>query len=106
MSDEKSGYKHSASDKKLDHAADDAANTKDAAGSTDSHHASGPGHDAEKVSKHDDHGKDRLFEGRQQHDDAERKSEKNRIARDAAKHDHPVDADSGDVATGTTAKPA
>jgi hypothetical protein len=96
-------YKHSASDKKLDHAASDAQDAKDAAKSTDSHHG-GPGHDADKVSKHDDHGKDRLFEGRQQHDDAERKSEKNRLAKDVAKHDHAEDA-SGHATTGTTAKP-
>ena len=97
-------YKHSASDKKLDHAANDAQDANDAAKSHDSHGASGPGHDAEKVSKHDDHGKDRLFEGRQQHDDAERKSEKNRLAKDVAKHDHTED-EAGHATAATAAKP-
>ena len=103
MAEERSGYKHNASDKKLDHAADAA---KEAAATTDAAHGSGPGHDVDKIRKHDDAGKDRLFEGREQRDDAERKSEKNRLARDAAKHDHPVGEDAEDEGTGPKAKPA
>lgn len=103
MTDERNGYKHSASDRKLDHAAGDAGDAKKAGKRTDAHGA-GPGHDAEKTSRHDDHGKDRLFEGRQQHDDAERKSEKNRLARDVARHDHTED-EAGHPTTGTTADP-
>ncbi len=86
MSDEKSGYKHDASDKKLDHAADDAK-------AADVKHGPGPGHDAAKIARHDDVGKDRLFEHREQHDDAEKQSEKSRLAKEAARqtHDSPSD---------------
>ena len=102
MSKDHSGYKHSASDKKLDQSAEAA---KDEAGETsDTQHASGPGHDAEEIRKHDDAGKDRLFEGRQQHDDAEKNSEKSRLAKDVARHDHPVDGDVADAGTGASAK--
>ncbi|MEP7345752.1 MAG: hypothetical protein ABI877_10810 [Gemmatimonadaceae bacterium] len=92
MSEEKSGYKHDASDKKLDKAAEAEIEAEQA---TDKAHTSGPGHDAEKIRRHDDAGKDRLFEAREQHDDAEKSSEKNRLARDVARHDHPVDNDAG-----------
>lgn len=54
--------------------------------------------DPAEVRKHDDVGKDRLFEGREQHDDADLQSEKNRLARDVQRHHHDVDrqeADSG-----------
>ena len=53
-----------------------------------------------------DAGKDRLFEGRQQHDEAEKNSEKTRLARDVARHHHPTDdADAdADAGTGTSAK--
>ena len=98
---ESSGYKHSDSDRKLDKAADaegDAANVSDAKES------SGPGHDPAEIRKHDDTGKDRLFEGREQHDDAEKNSEKSRLARDVARHDHPVDDDIADSGTGPSAK--
>ena len=37
---------------------------------------------------HSDRGKDRLFESREQHDDVERESEKNRLARDIERHGH------------------
>jgi hypothetical protein len=85
------GYKHSASDKKLDHAGD-AANA--AATAADAKHGHGPTHDPAQIARHDDAGKDRLFEHREQHDDAEKKSEKGRLAKDAAKHEHPTaDAD-------------
>lgn len=87
MSKDKSGYSHSASDKALDAAAqsDKAA--------TESHPHDHPGHDAEAVAKHDDKGKDRMFEGREQHDEADMKSEKNRLAKDLARHDHPVEGE-------------
>ncbi len=101
MADERSGYKHSSSDKKLDQSAE-AAN--DAAESSGAQQGSGPGHDPEEISKHNDAGKDRLFEGRQQHDDAEKNSEKSRLAKDVAKHHHPVDEDVADSGTGASAK--
>lgn len=86
MSKNQSGYKHSASDKALDAAAE-----SEKAQDTDSHDH--PGHDPEEISKHDDKGKDRMFEGREQHDQADMKSEKNRLAKDLARHDHPVDGE-------------
>jgi hypothetical protein len=88
ISDSNSGYKHDASDKKLDHAAD--AEKAVAKTSDEKHHAGGPGHDPAKIARHDDAGKDRLFEHREQHDDAEKESERSRLAKDVAKHDHPV----------------
>lgn len=48
----------------------------------------GPRHDPSEIRKHDDTGKDRLFEGRQQHDDAEKSSEKTRLSRDLDRHGH------------------
>lgn len=48
----------------------------------------GPVHDEAGIREHDTRGKDRLFEDRQQHDDAEKASEKTRAARDADRHDH------------------
>jgi len=50
--------------------------------------ATGPQHDPEEIRAHDDVGKDRLFEGRQQHDDAEKNSEKTRLSRDMDRHEH------------------
>jgi hypothetical protein len=88
MSQERTGYKHDGSDKKLDQSAE-AAN--ESGQTSDAQDASGPGHDPAEIRKHDDVGKDRLFEGRQQHDDAEKQSEKTRLARDVQRHDHPVD---------------
>ena len=87
MSKDKTGYKHSASDKALDAAAE---SDKAPAEATSHEH---PGHDADEVSKHDDKGKDRMFEGREQHDDADMKSEKNRLAKDQARHNHPVEGE-------------
>lgn len=86
MSDDRSSYQHDASDRKLDQSAEA---VKDAAGAKDAKHASGAGHDPAEIAKHDDAGKDRLFEHREQHDDAEMKSEKTRLARDVDRHDHP-----------------
>ncbi|MES3035605.1 MAG: hypothetical protein V4813_16505 [Gemmatimonadota bacterium] len=84
-----SDYKHDASDKKLDHEAD-------AAKAKPTKHADGPSHDPAKIARHDDVGKDRLFEHREQHDDAEQASERSRREKDVAKHAHPVD----DTSTG------
>ena len=100
MAKERSGYKHDASDRKLDQAAEAAS---EADHTTDAQHSSGPGHDPDEIRKHDDLGKDRLFEDRQQHDEAEKNSEKTRLARDVARHDHPVDDDVADAGTGTPA---
>lgn len=101
MAEESSGYKHSASDKKLDKSAEAANETRQ---TSDTQHSSGQGHDPAEIAKHDDLGKDRLFEGRQQHDDAEKNSEKTRLARDVARHDHPVDEDVADSGSGASAK--
>jgi hypothetical protein len=92
MSQERTGYKHDSSDRKLDQSAE-AAN--EPGQTSDTQHSSGPGHDPAEIRKHDDVGKDRLFEGRQQHDDAEKNSEKTRLARDVDRHDHPVDDEVG-----------
>lgn len=77
--------KHNASDRALDHAA-----TAEHAESAE-HAAHGVTHDHSETRKHDDAGKDRLFEGRQQHDLAEKKSEKTRLARDVDEHHHDRD---------------
>jgi hypothetical protein len=87
MITDKSGYTHSSSDKALD----DAAESKKIPLNQGSHQH--PGHDADKISKHDDKGRDRMFEGREQHDQADMKSEKNRLAKDLARHDHPVEGE-------------
>ena len=99
MAEERSGYKHDASDRKLDKSAEAASDA------THEHalHASGAGHDP-NVSKHDDVGKDRLFEGREQHDEAEKNSEKTRLARDVEHHDHDVDDNVTDAGSGASAK--
>lgn len=86
MSDDRTGYKHDASDKKLDKAAADAEVIETAASS----HAH-PTHDPEQIRKHDDSGKDRLFEGRIQHDDADKESDRNRLEKDVARHHHAAD---------------
>ena len=82
--DKSSGHKHDASDRALDKSASAAAQASDAA---DNKAAAGT-HDPAETRKHDDLGKDRLFEGRQQHDEAEKNSEKSRLAKDVAKHGH------------------
>jgi hypothetical protein len=87
MSKEQSGYKHNASDKALDAAAESDKAHTDA--SSHKH----PGHDSEEISKHDDKGKDRMFEGREQHDHANMESEKTRLSKDQAQHHHPVEGD-------------
>jgi hypothetical protein len=50
--------------------------------------AKGPRHDPDQIRAHNTVGKDRLFEDRQQHDEAEKNSEKTRLARDADRHNH------------------
>ena len=57
--------------------------------------ATGPSHDPADIRAHNDTGKDRLFEGRQQHDDAEKNSEKTRLAKDVDKHKHDEDGTAG-----------
>ena len=53
--------------------------------------------DADEVRKHDDAGRDRLFEGRQQHDEADKNQEKKRLARDIKRHHHDADDLPGDT---------
>jgi|SRR5687767_11429510 len=48
----------------------------------------GPRYDPAEIRAHNTKGKDRLFEDRQQHDEAEKNSEKTRVARDADRHNH------------------
>ena len=60
--------------------------------------------DADEVRKHDDVGRDRLFEGREQHDEADKNSEKNRLARDNQRHRHDVDEQQGDSGSSHGAK--
>ena len=61
-------------------------------------------HDPAKIARHDDAGKDRLFEGREQHDEAEKNSEKTRLARDVKRPDHQVDNDVADAGSDASAK--
>ncbi len=100
MADQGSGYKHDASDRKLDKASETANDTA----SEQASHAGGAGHDPAEIRKHDDAGKDRLFEGRQQHDEAEKNSEKTRLAKDVDKHAHDIDDDVADAGSGQSAK--
>ena len=92
MSEDKTSYTHDASDKKLDHAADGA---KAAAKVTEEKRGDGPGHDPSKIARHDDLGKDRLFEQREQRDHAEKQSEKSRLSKEASTSDHPASDKSG-----------
>jgi hypothetical protein len=48
----------------------------------------GPKYDPAKIAAHSDPGRDRLFEDREQHDEAEKNSEKTRFARDVERHHH------------------
>lgn len=83
MSHDKSstGHTHDASDRALDKRANAEQNAVEQI-------AAEQGHDEAEIRKHDDIGKDRLFEGRQQHDEAEKNSEKTRLARDVDRHNH------------------
>ncbi len=62
-----------------------------ARGSASTDEQTGPRHDPDEIRRHDTFGKDRLFEGRQQHDDAEKSSEKTRLPRDLDRHAHSPD---------------
>ena len=49
----------------------------------------GPRYDPEEIRAHDHpEGKSRLFEDREQHDEADKNSEKTRLARDIDRHNH------------------
>ena len=99
MSKDKSstGHTHDASDRALDKSAT-------AEQEAETVKATGPQHDPAEIRQHDDAGKDRLFEGRQQHDEAEKNSEKSRLAKDVDRHHHAVDEDVADAGTGASAK--
>ena len=101
MAEDRTGYKHDASDRKLDESAEA---TSPRGNASDTRQSSGPRHDPAEIRKHDDVGKDRLFEDRQQHDDAEKNSEKTRLAKDVARHDHPVDDDIANAGSKASAK--
>ncbi len=101
MSQERTGYKHDASDKKLDESAEVA---NESGRTNETRQSSGPRYDPAEIRQHDDVGKDRLFEDRQQHDEAEKNSEKTRLARDVERHDHPVDDDIADAGSPASAK--
>ena len=98
MASERSGGSRNASDKKLDQAAT-AEHAHD-----DEKSASHPTHDPAKIKQHNDTGKDRLFEDRQQHDEAEKNSEKTRLARDVERHHHPVNEHEADSGTSQSGK--
>ncbi len=68
------------------------------------HSQSGPGHDPADIREHNDEGKDRLFEGRQQHDDAEKESERTRLSRDINKHKHDSDENNANREPDVTGK--
>ena len=53
----------------------------------------GPQYDPAEIREHQPKGKNRLFEDRQQHDDADKNSEKTRLARDIDRHDHGPDTE-------------
>lgn len=55
----------------------------------------GPQHNPDEIRAHNDTGKDRLFEDRQQHDEAEKNSEKTRLSRDIERHNHPEEEGTG-----------
>ncbi|MEJ7811145.1 MAG: hypothetical protein WKG32_12100 [Gemmatimonadaceae bacterium] len=48
----------------------------------------GPGDDAAGDPTHADEGEHRLFEGREQHDEGEKNSEKTRLSKDIQRHHH------------------
>lgn len=85
MAQQGSDCKHTASDNALDQEAQAAEKAGNGEGST------GPGHDPAEIAKHDDKGKDRLFEGREQRDHAQKDSEKVRLEKDADRHNHAED---------------
>ena len=86
MADDKKSYQHDGSDKRLDSSAH-IDEKPDGEASQEAH----PTHDPEHIRKHNDTGKDRMFEGREQHDEHDLKQEKNRLAKDLARHEHTDD---------------
>jgi len=64
----------------------------------------GPRYDPQEIRSHDDEGKDRLCEEREQHDEAEKNSEKTRLARDLDRHDHAPDTELSHRNTQSSAK--
>ena len=64
----------------------------------------GPQHDPAEIRKHNHVGKDRLFEDREQHDDADKNSEKTRLAREIDRHDHGPDTELHHRSTQASAK--
>lgn len=88
MSDDTSPYKHDASDKRLDKSA-----KIDEARSDDGSDAASPTHDPEHIREHSDRGKDRMFEGREQHDEYRMKQEKTRLSKDQERHGHPTEGE-------------
>jgi hypothetical protein len=92
-------HDHDASDRKLDAAA--AAEQRAADGKQQQ---SGPRYDPEEIRRHDTPGRDRLFADREQHDEADKNSEKNRRTRDVEEHHHSVDDDVADAGSGASAK--
>jgi hypothetical protein len=102
--DNDGGYSHDASDRKLDETASAAARAEEGARGDGNQGAFGGNHDPAHIREHSDKGKDRLFEDRQQHDEAEKNSEKTRLARDVQRHEHGVDDDVADNGTAPSAK--
>jgi hypothetical protein len=64
----------------------------------------GPQYDPSEIREHQPKGKNRLFEDRQQHDDADKNSEKTRLARDMERHDHGPDTELHDRNVRSSAK--
>jgi hypothetical protein len=64
----------------------------------------GPRYDPEEIAAHDTEGKDRLFEGRVQMDDADKNSEKTRRARDSERHGHTSKSDAAEAEVRASAK--
>lgn len=65
---------------------------------------SGPRYDPDEIRAHDTTGRDRLFEGREQHDDADKNSEKTRHARDVDRHHHGLNSELDERDTASRAK--
>lgn len=98
-----SGYTHDDSDRKLDESAQ-TARAEEAARGDGNRGAFGGHHDPAHIREHSDKGRDRLFEDREQHDEAEKNSEKTRLARDVQRHEHSVDENVADNGTVPSAK--
>ncbi len=92
-------HTHDASDRALDKLA-----TEEQQEQQDRKSAGGPRHDPTEIRQHDDTGRDRLFEDRQQHDEADKNQDKNRLARDVQRHGHDVDEQVPDTGSGPSAK--